>query len=109
MDQILYDLMNWTEVEEIVYSESENPHAILGPHLREEGLLIQAFLPGAVKAEAVYPDSGTAVEMELEDEAGFFACLLPERRIVPYQLRVEWKDGKEELLEDPYAFPPAAE
>ena len=109
MDQILYDLMNWTEVEEIVYSESENPHAILGPHLREEGLLIQAFLPGAVKAEAVYPDSGTAVEMDLEDEEGFFACLLPERRIVPYQLRVEWKDGKEELLEDPYAFPPAAE
>ena len=39
MDQVLYDLMNWTEVEEIVYSESENPHAILGPHLREEGLL----------------------------------------------------------------------
>ena len=39
MDQKLYDLMNWTEVEEIVYSESANPHAILGPHLREEGLL----------------------------------------------------------------------
>ena len=53
MDQKLYDLMNWPEVEEIVYSESSNPHAILGPHLREEGLLIQAFLPGAVKAEAV--------------------------------------------------------
>ena len=60
MDQKLYDLMNWTEVEEIVYSESSNPHAILGPHLREEGLLIQAFLPGAVKAAGVWilpPDS----------------------------------------------------
>ena len=44
MDQKLYDLMNWTEVEEIVYSESENPHAILGPHLREEGLLIRQRL-----------------------------------------------------------------
>ena len=109
MDQKLYDLMNWTEVEEIVYSESANPHAILGPHLREEGLLIQAFLPGAVKAEAVCTESGSAVEMDLEDEEGFFACLLPERGIVPYQIRVQWKDGREELLEDPYAFPPTVE
>ncbi|MBQ7536222.1 MAG: alpha amylase C-terminal domain-containing protein [Stomatobaculum sp.] len=109
MNQTLYDLMDWREVEEIVYSESANPHAILGPHLKKGGLLVQAFLPGAEKAEAVPADTGDPVEMDLEDDAGFFACLLPERRPVPYQLRVQWKDGKEELLEDPYAFPPTVE
>ncbi len=37
MDKLLYDLMDWSAVEEIVYSESENPHAILGAHPTEEG------------------------------------------------------------------------
>ena len=109
MNRELYDLMNWTEVEEIVYSESDNPHAVLGPHLKKEGLLIQAFLPGAVKAEVVRKADGSAVEMETEDEEGFFACLLPERKMIPYRLRVLWQDGEETLSEDPYAFLPEAE
>ena len=47
MDEKLYDLMDWAGIEEIVYSEAANPHEILGPHLTEEGLLIQAFIPTA--------------------------------------------------------------
>ena len=32
MDAKLYVLMDWAAVEELVYSESSNPHEFLGPH-----------------------------------------------------------------------------
>ena len=32
MERELYEVMDWAAVEEIVYSESVDPHAILGPH-----------------------------------------------------------------------------
>lgn len=30
MDKLLYDLMDWAGIEELVYSESPDPHRILG-------------------------------------------------------------------------------
>ena len=36
MDRKLYDLMDWAGIEELVYSESANPHELLGPHITEE-------------------------------------------------------------------------
>lgn len=47
MEKILYDQMDWAGIEEIVYSESSDPGRLLGAHVVKEGLLIQAFLPGA--------------------------------------------------------------
>ena len=47
MDHVLYEMMDWAAVEEIVYSEAANPDLQLGPHLTERGLLIQAFIPNA--------------------------------------------------------------
>ena len=47
MEQKLYDLMDWAGIEELTYSESADPHRMLGPHVTEEGLLIQAFIPTA--------------------------------------------------------------
>ena len=49
MEQKLYDLMDWAGIEELVYSEASNPHAMLGPHLTEDGLLIQALVPTAAE------------------------------------------------------------
>ncbi len=106
MNDTLYGLMNWADVEEIVYSESENPHAILGPHLTEEGLLIQAFLPGAKSAEVIPEGAAAPVPMEEEDENGFFACLLQEKEVIPYRIHAVRKDGREETFGDPYAFAP---
>ena len=47
MDAKLYVLMDWAAVEELVYSESSNPHEFLGPHLMKEGLVIQACIQTA--------------------------------------------------------------
>ena len=47
MEQTLYDLMDWAGIEELTYSESADPHRMLGPHLTDKGLLIQALIPTA--------------------------------------------------------------
>ena len=49
MDGKLYDLMNWPRIEALVYSEEDEPQEILGPHKVAGGILIQAFLPTAMK------------------------------------------------------------
>ena len=49
MEKILYDLMDWAGIEELVYSEASDPGRLLGEHVIKEGLLIQAFLPNAAK------------------------------------------------------------
>ena len=49
MKKILYDLMDWAGIEELVYSEASDPGRLLGEHVIKEGLLIQAFLPNAAK------------------------------------------------------------
>ena len=45
MDKVLYNLMDWAGIEELVYSEAAEPGRLLGPHLVDEGLLTQAFSP----------------------------------------------------------------
>ena len=41
--------------------------------------------------------------MEMEDEAGYFAALIPGRRIPSYRFRVT-RGGETEEFADPYAF-----
>ena len=41
MNKKLYKLMNWPEIEEIVYSESDDPHKILGAHVTGNSVLVQ--------------------------------------------------------------------
>ena len=68
MDKKLYDLMDWAGIEEIVYSESTNPHGLLGPHVTKAGLLIQAFIPSASKITVKTREDGKEYPMELADE-----------------------------------------
>ena len=58
MDNRLYELMNWPRIEALVYSEEDEPQEILGPHKVEDGILVQAFLPTAVKMTAVIKSTG---------------------------------------------------
>ena len=106
MEQKLYDQMDWAGIEELVYSESAHPHDMLGPHLTQEGLLIQAFLPGAAEVAVKLAASGKKFAMELADEAGFFAVLIPRKTVATYTLVVTWENGEVEELHDPYAFEP---
>ena len=42
--------------------------------------------------------------MEMADEAGFFAVLIPRKNKTAYILEVTYDNGTKEELQDPYAF-----
>ncbi len=104
MDKKLYDLMDWAGIEELVYSEAVNPHGILGPHATENGVLIQMMMPTAKEAAVVA--GSKEYPMELADEAGFFAALLPRKTIPEYTLKVTFDNDIIREFKDPYAFAP---
>lgn len=79
MDKALYDLMDWAGIEELVYSEASNPHNMLGAHMTEAGMLVQAFIPTARDITVKITSTGKTYQMELADDAGFFAALYRER------------------------------
>lgn len=106
MNDKLYDLMDWTEVEAIVYSEEDNPHSILGPHITPYGVLIQTFMPAAKEVILKLKGSKSEYPMTLEDEEGFFAALLPRKTIPEYLYVVEDKNGEKYEVRDPYIYAP---
>ncbi len=77
MNNRLYKLMNWPKIEEIIYSECDAPHELLGPHKAGSQTLVQAFFPGAKEAAIVMVGTEEPVRMERADEDGYFAVLLP--------------------------------
>ena len=104
MEKKLYDLMNWPEIEAIVYSECDNPHNLLGPHVTEDGVLIQAFFPDA-SAAVIKTGAKKSYPMELMDDAGYFAALLPLKTAPKYSILVTYQDGVQQEVVDPYQFP----
>lgn len=106
MAKTLYDMMDWPEIETIIYSESDDPHVVLGPHKISKGTLVQAFLPEAVKVSLKLKENGKLYPMELMEEPGFFAVLLPKKTKPDYTYLVTMEDGTENEMEDPYRFEP---
>jgi len=92
--------MEWPEIEGIQYSDQNHPKRILAPRLVKEGVLIQGYFPDSEKAVLVNEESGTSVPMKMEDDSGWFAVILPLRKIPRHHFLV---DGEE--TGNPYAFP----
>jgi 1,4-alpha-glucan branching enzyme len=108
MNKKLYGLMNWRGIEEIVYSESDNPHELLGPHKSGRQTVVQAYFPGAEAASIVFEEEGETVEMEMADEDGFFAAFVSgkEGSLPAYHYQVRGRDGKEYTRGEAYRFAP---
>ena len=77
MNGKLYKMMNWPEIEEIIYSDGDNPHRILGAHKVGSSYLVQAFFPDALSVSVYVDNQKKTYEMELADEAGFYAVTVP--------------------------------
>ena len=98
--------MNWPAIEGIIYSEEDNPHEILGAHVAGSSVLIQTFQPGA-KSIRIQPEQGDkSYKMELADEEGFFAALIPGKTLFDYEYFVEYEDGSLKKMKDAYNFKP---
>lgn len=108
MDEKLYRLMNWPEIEAIVYSEHDKPHQVLGPKVTSEGVLVATFNPTASKIsvliEHTKEEKKTEYPMEKVDASGFFSVLLPSKHIPKYEFQVTYDNGIVIKEEDPYRF-----
>lgn len=101
MDDKLYNLMNWPLIEGIEYTDIDNPCDLLGQHLTNEGLLIQAFLPNADSVKVRFDDK--TVDMQKMDENGFFAALVNSKKEIQYKLIATYEENIKEFY-DPYSF-----
>ena len=113
MTNKLYKLMNWPKIEEIIYSESNNPHELLGPHRTGTQTLIQAYFPDAVKVEIKWDKKSKdkesfahSTKMELADDDGYFAVLVPEKELPAYSYQVTYEDGHKQQFGEPYRYAP---
>lgn len=101
-EKILYDLMDWAEIEAIVYSEHDNPHRTLGAHIIDKKVVVNTFMPGVNKV--VIKAGGKEYSSVLEDEDGFFSALLPGKKVPAYTVMTEDLSGKIREFSDPYSF-----
>ena len=102
MDEKVYGYMDWPRIEAIVYGEETAPRDVMGPRITQDGVLIQGFFPDAEEVSVI---SGKKTYVcEKEDEAGYFAVLLPVRKVPEYRFLIKMGETEKECY-DPYAFP----
>jgi 1,4-alpha-glucan branching enzyme len=86
--------------------ELHNPHATLGAHADDRGVVVRAFRPEAASV-LVKPAGRDPVEMRPTDEPGLFEGFIEDADLpLSYELEVAYPDGNVFTLKDPYAFPP---
>ncbi len=109
MEKTLYDMLDWAGIEELVYSESSDPHRLLGPHVTEAGIFVQAIMPSA-RSVTIRLANGKRYAMEDVDPGGMyqgvFAALIPRKTVPEYTYEVVYDNGTTEELQDPYVFEP---
>ena len=97
-----YEYMDWPRIEAIVYGEEASPRDVMQPRVTEDGVLIQGFFPGTEAAEVIV--GKTVYPMIQEDEAGYYAAMLPLKRIPEYRFRVT-RGSVKEIFYDAYECP----
>jgi 1,4-alpha-glucan branching enzyme len=95
-----------SELDAIARREHSEPHAVLGAHAANGGVVVRAFRPSA-KSVAVKPSKGKSVELERIHPAGIFEGEIPDAKLpLRYKLKVDYGPGGKFTLEDPYSFTP---
>ncbi|MCR5672355.1 MAG: 1,4-alpha-glucan branching protein GlgB [Lachnospiraceae bacterium] len=103
MDKRLYRMMDWARVEQIVYSEEDDPHGYLGAHFVKGGWMISCFIPGADKCSVIFAKK--EYRMDMMDEEGFFSVLI--RAVTKTKITYRFKVTRNKatyIVEDPYRF-----
>ena len=96
--------MLWPEIEAVVYVESVNPSAVLGPHSAGTSTLFQTFIPDAKEVRLRFPAEDKSIKMEQVDENGFFALLNSGKLNSSYEYIAEYPDGRIAKIKDAYQY-----
>ena len=104
MKEIMQKHMDWESVESIVYSEESNPKDVLGPMITEDGILFQCFFPDKQNVWIKTLHDGKRTKMEMMDDHGYFAALIPGQQINEYKYVIKEEEGDTEYY-DSYYFP----
>ena len=108
MNKKQYALMNWEQIESIVYADTSHPFSVLGLHTKKNEVLLQAFFPEAEKVYVHLHQEGEKkskrIEMELADDIGFFVAFLTKEKFTSYTYTVEYTNAEKKNIYDPYAF-----
>ena len=95
-----------TELDALIRREHTNPHAVLGPHPSDGGVVIRALRPAA-RAITAQLDDESAVELELIHPGGVFEGVAEGAELpLRYRLEIDYGDAGRFTIEDPYAFGP---
>ena len=94
------------DLDALVRREHPEPHAILGAHAHNGGVVVRALRPSA-QSIAVKPSRGKSVPMTEIHPGGVFEAELDGAELpLKYKLKVDYGPGGKFTLEDPYAFVP---
>ena len=108
MNKKQYALMNWEQIESIVYADCSNPSTILGLHEKKSERILQAYFPDASCVYVNLYNEATnrtkKVEMELVDESGFFAVFVTKEKFSSYTYTVQYANAEKKNISDPYSF-----
>lgn len=104
MKDKLYKMMNWPDIEAIVYGEESNPEKTLGRQFLQSNTLFQTFCPESQKVALKLEGDERKYEMELVDEEGFYAISIPGKEKKMYSFEITDKEGKKTTIIDPYQF-----
>jgi len=98
--------MNWPKIEAIVYSEEDNPHAVLGITPIVGGTIFQTFQPHAKNVSVYLKNDKRTIPMVQIDKEGYYALLLHEKVTKNYCYQIEYINKPTSFVEDPYLYEP---
>jgi len=95
-----------SELEALARREHGQPHAILGAHPSDDGVVVRALRPAALKV-SVKPAKGKSVTLAQIHPAGIFEGVIPGATLpLRYKLKVDYGEAGTFTLQDPYRFTP---
>lgn len=105
----MYTTANLIEMNQVINSESRNPHNILGMHKVEvegkKAISIRVFIPQAVSLFVISRDnSDVYCEMTNIDDTGFYEAIIYREDLFEYEIKAKDALDNEWTFIDPYCF-----
>ena len=104
MKKELTNLINWSDVDEIVQSRSAQPSSILGRHIKDGVDILQAYLPDAKKVTVTFKGKKSLEMVCVSQEKNWFVCELDRSYKGVYFYTISYESGEPVTVYDPYQF-----